>query len=297
MTIAIFGREIEREATGRLLTVLNALAREKAGLCYYSPFFKFLNDISSEDIPAGTVFSSGEDLPEDTSAILSIGGDGTFLSAVAVLKDRQIPIAGVNFGRLGFLTTVLPDKGMEWINDLLSGNYKVENRILLKAESALAPNDFYPYAVNEVSIQRKSPSMMSLNVTVDGKPLPVYRADGIVISTPTGSTAYNLSVGGPVVDPSAQVLIISPIAPHNLNVRPLIVSADSLIEVSFESRSNNSIISVDNRYFEAGQNGKVFVSKASFNFQYVSFSGNTFIEALKEKLLWGEDKRNYIKNV
>lgn len=292
MIIALFGREIDCNSRKKLERMLNAFIKRGAGLVFYEPFYWFLKKTCEIDLADFPLYNSAQDIPQDTAVMLSIGGDGTFLSAVALIKDRDIPIAGVNFGRLGFLTTILPDENDQWIDALFDGMYNIENRMLLKTSSQSMPEGFYPYAVNEVCIQRNTPSMLGVRVLVNGKELPVYWSDGIVISTPTGSTAYNLSVGGPVVDPTSKVLIISPIAPHNLNIRPLVVPSDTVIEISSQSRGRRSIVSVDNRYFEMEDNGKVFVSMAEFGYRIISFSNNTFIKALKEKLLWGEDKRN-----
>ncbi len=292
MTIALFGREIDICSKQKLEKMLNAFITRGADLLFFEPFYLFLKEKLNMHIADVRLFNSTDDIPQETAVMISVGGDGTFLSAVALIRDKDIPIAGVNFGRLGFLTTVRPDDSEDWIEDLFAGRYTTEKRLLLKTESASMPDGFNPYSVNEVSIQRQTPSMLGVKVLANGKELPVYWSDGIVIATPTGSTAYNLSVGGPVVDPNSNVLIISPIAPHNLNIRPLVVPSDTVFEISSHSRGHHSIVSVDNRYFEIEDSGKVFVSIAEFGYKIICFSNNTFINALKEKLLWGEDKRN-----
>ncbi|MBQ2148549.1 MAG: NAD(+)/NADH kinase, partial [Bacteroidales bacterium] len=183
----------------------------------------------------GEDFTSWEDLPADTELFLPLGGDGTFLQALTFVRDRGIPVAGINFGHLGFLTTARADEE-GWVDALLAGRYSVEERSLIRVTCAAFPEAFYPFALNEVSLQRRGASMLQIRVRIDGRDLPTYWADGLVISTPTGSTAYNLSVGGPVVMPSSEVMVIAPIAPHNLNVRPLVVPMSAAVELTFRSR-------------------------------------------------------------
>ena len=240
----------------------------------------------------GEDFVSWEDLPEDTDLFLSLGGDGTFLQSLTFVRDRGIPVAGINFGRLGFLTTARADDDGNWIDELLSRRYEVEERSLLRVTCAGLPQDFYPFALNEVSLQRLGASMLPVHVRIDGRELPTYWADGLVVSTPTGSTAYNLSVGGPVVMPSSEVIIIAPIAPHNLNVRPLVVPMTSSVELTFHSRERDALLTLDNRSCELPSGTTVSLARGRFGLRYVSLSDNSFIGALKTKLLWGEDRRN-----
>lgn len=247
-----------------------------------------------------TVFLSGgearwSDLPDDTDMLLSLGGDGTYLDSVALVRGRDIPVAGINFGRLGFLTTVqASEDGFPWVDDLLAGNYTVEERDLLRVrpEEGAFDSQFHPFAANEISVQRQGTGMLSIDVLIDGRPLPTYWADGIVVATPTGSTAYSLSVGGPVVLPSSKVLILAPVAPHNLNVRPLVVPITSVISLSFRSREERAVLTVDNRSTVIESGARFVISKGEYGFRHVSLSDDNFINALRTKLLWGEDKRN-----
>jgi NAD+ kinase len=240
----------------------------------------------------GEDFSSWEDLPGDTELFLSLGGDGTFLQSLTFIRDRGIPVAGINFGRLGFLTTARADEGDRWIDELLAGHYSVEERSLLRVTCADLPEDFYPFALNEISIQRRGASMLPVHVCIDGRELPTYWADGLVVSTPTGSTAYNLSVGGPVVMPSSEVMVIAPIAPHNLNVRPLVVPMDAAVELTFHSREQDALLTLDNRSCFLPSGTTVSLARGRYGLRYVSLSDNSFIGALRTKLLWGEDRRN-----
>ncbi|MEG2849308.1 MAG: NAD(+)/NADH kinase, partial [Bacteroidales bacterium] len=242
-------------------------------------------------LPKGACFSSHKDLPANVELFLSLGGDGTFLESLTLLRNRNIPIAGINFGRLGFLTTACVEENNSWIDKLLTSDYVIEERTVLNLKTEVLPLNFYPYALNEITIQRSSPVMLELEISIDGNLLPKYWADGILIASATGSTAYSLSIGGPVVTPDSRVLIIAPIAPHNLNVRPLIVPETSNIEMSCICRQNNALLTVDNRSFSINNGEKVYISKGNFSLKSVSINNN-FIAALNQKLLWGEDKRN-----
>lgn len=294
MKIALFGRDMtDADNLVRLKVLLDTLHDKKADLCYFEAFYRSLVGNKSLKIPAGSFFTSAQDLPDDTNLFLSLGGDGTFLSSLSFVRDRGIPLAGINFGRLGFLTTAKVGKDAPgWIDDLLNSNYSIQERFLLKIETSSIPHDFYPYAVNEVSIQRKDSLMLSIDVVIDSLALPTYWADGLVISTPTGSTAYSLSVGGPIVMPDSKVMIIAPIAPHNLNVRPLVVPVDSMLEIVVHSRREDAAVTIDNRTFTIPSKEKIVITKGEYCFKYVSLFDNNFIAALKNKLLWGEDKRN-----
>ena len=231
--------------------------------------------------------------PEDTDLMLSLGGDGTFLAAVDFLKGRQIPVAGINFGRLGFLTTARVDEGdNSWIEDLVNRKFDIEPRLLLQASGVEMPEGVHPYCLNEFSLMRLGPSMLEISVSIDGKALPTYWADGVLVATPTGSTAYSLSVGGPIVAPDTECLIICPTAPHNLNVRPIVVNAGSKIEISFKSKENAANMSVDNHGFHVASGSCITLSQAPHKALYVTLRDMSFIDALRDKLMWGDDIRN-----
>lgn len=247
----------------------------------------------AEVVIFGKDFSSCDDLPADTGLLLSLGGDGTFLKSLSLVRGREIPVAGINFGRLGFLTTAKVEPGnLGWIDDLVSGNFVVERRDLLKVSCDALPEDFYPYAGNECTIQRHGASMLAIDASLDGRPIPTYWSDGVVVATATGSTAYSLSVGGPIVMPSSKVFVLAPIAPHNLNMRPLVVPDDSVIELTLTAREGSAVLTLDNRSLRIPSGSRVTVTKGEYGFCYASLSENTFINALRTKLLWGEDRRN-----
>ena len=231
--------------------------------------------------------ASGEkDLQGGTDLILSIGGDGTYLSAAEIAARCGIPLLGVNFGRLGFLSDCPPQKVAP---ALLGGRYLVEDSEVLQSSMEGAP---VQYALNEIVVSRIGAAMLGVDVTLDGESLPTYWADGLLVATSSGSTAYSLSVGGPICTPDSQVLIISPIAPHNLNVRPLIVPASARISLSLRSRNPEVMLSHDNRTQCVGREACIGISVAQFSLKRVRLPEINFIGALRSKLFWGEDVRN-----
>ena len=236
------------------------------------------------------VLQEGE-VPSDDDFLLSVGGDGTFLSAAVLAVQNEVPIVGVNLGRLGFLSENRPEDVAEAI---LSGDYTVENRTLLHADVVTGEDyiDSWPYALNEVTVRRSGSAMIGVDVSVDGIHLPTYWADGLIISTSSGSTAYSLSVGGPIVLPESKVIIISPIAPHNMNVRPLVVPDTSKVKLKMYSRDGLFEFSADNRITQLKESVEIGVSMAQFSLKRVRLNKSNFINALTEKLFWGEDVRN-----
>ena len=228
---------------------------------------------------------------ENTDMLLSVGGDGTFLTAAMMAAGKDIPVAGVNMGRMGFLSENRPD---DFAQSLLSGEYCIETRTMLRADVVTGNVliDDFPYSLNEMAVRRTGAAMLSVDVCVDGVMLPTYWGDGLVISTSSGSTAYSLSVGGPIVLPESKVLIIAPIAPHNLNMRPLVVPDTSVITLKIHSRDGHFEFSADNRTAEISENNMIEIKMAHFSLRRVRLNKSNFIQALTEKLYWGEDVRN-----
>ncbi|MCI2060716.1 MAG: NAD(+)/NADH kinase [Bacteroidales bacterium] len=237
---------------------------------------------------------SREDVRKGTDMVLSVGGDGTFLSASKRVADSGIPILGVNLGRLGFLSENRPE---DIPAALKNADYELENRTMLKAslpQTAEVPDplSFWPYALNEITVHRSGAAMLGINVSVNGDSLPTYWADGLLVATSSGSTAYSLSAGGPICTPDAKVLIIAPIAPHNLNVRPLVVPENTRINISTVSRDGNVILTMDNRTLTVDDSTSIDVSVAQFSLKRVRLPKSSFVKALTSKLFWGEDIRN-----
>lgn len=228
-----------------------------------------------------------EDLQPGTGLLLSVGGDGTFLSASKRVGNSGVPVLGVNLGRLGFLSENRPEEVLE---PVLQRKYTVEDRSLLAVDGL--DEGMYPYALNEVAFLRSGAAILGIKVSVDGQPLPPYWADGLLVATSSGSTAYSLSVGGPICMPDAPVLIIAPIAPHNLNVRPLIVPESAQIEIEAISRDGGVRVSLDNRTLDAPSSVRLKVRVAQFSLKKVRLPGSGFVKALTSKLFWGEDIRS-----
>ena len=239
------------------------------------------------------VMQPGETALNDADILLSVGGDGTFLAASALAAPCGVPVVGVNLGRLGFLSENRPENVAK---ALLDGDYVMEDATVLTAvsdeEGLFDEAGLWPFAFNEFTVHRTSSAILGVDVSVNGTPLPTYWADGLILSTSAGSTAYSLSVGGPIVMPGAKALIITPIASHNLNIRPLIVPDDAVVSFKVHSRDGKAIFTADNRSVEIPDGASVIMSMAQFSLKRVRLNSSNFINALTEKLFWGEDIRN-----
>lgn len=224
---------------------------------------------------------------------LSLGGDGTFLNSAAHIGIKNTPILGINMGRLGFLADVLVDHMIPSVQAMLNGELQIEERSLLAVICSDGTVLDYPYALNEVSILKQdSSSMISIHASLNGEPIHTYQADGLLVSTPTGSTAYSMSVGGPIVVPQASNFILSPVASHSLNVRPLIVPDSWVIDLEIHSRSNCYQLALDGRNTIMSEQAKLKITKADFGVKILKQPHHTFFDNLKNKLMWGVDKRN-----
>ena len=261
MTVAIYIGSGEIEKDERLLRFIDELTA--GGLDVYR-----LHD--------------GAPLLPGTDMLLSVGGDGTFLSASMLVAETDIPIVGVNMGRVGFLSENRPE---DVVSALLSGEYTIEERAMLQSSTGAC-------ALNEMTIHRSGAAILGVDVSVDGVCLPTYWADGIIVSTSSGSTAYSLSAGGPIVLPESEVIIIAPIAPHNLNVRPLIVPDTASVSIRMHSRDEKVVFTADNRTWNLDSDLKIDIAVAQFSLKRVRLNKSDFINALTEKLHWGDDIRN-----
>lgn len=261
-------------------------------LALYMPKTQLRSDDRFKQMLAGlegcgiSYISSSSDLDADTDILLSIGGDGTYLSAADIALDSHVPVLGVNFGRLGFLSDCPPEDAAAAI---MSGDYLIEDREMLECSvDGGAPM----HALNEVAVTRIGTAMLGVDVCVNGEPLPTFWADGLLVATSSGSTAYSLSVGGPICTPDSQVHIIAPVAPHNLNVRPLIVPSTARLDIALQSRNEEVTLALDNRDRAVGRDTRLAVSMAQFSLKRVRLPRINFITALRTKLFWGEDVRN-----
>ena len=233
---------------------------------------------------------SRADVRPGTDLLISFGGDGTFLSAAHRVADAGIPILGVNLGRLGFLSS---HRAENVAAHILSGDYVVVERTMLQVSvEGFQIENFWPYAVNEAGLHRADADTLGIDASIDGTPLPVYWADGLLVSTSSGSTAYSLSAGGPICMPAAGVLLLTPVAPHNLNLRPMVVPSCSVLTLKSRSRSGEAVLTVDNRNYTIPDGAVVEVRQAPFKLRKVCLDGDSFIDALRSRLFWGQDVRN-----
>ena len=290
MTIALFGKNFAPENADYLRQLLNELAENQAKIAIYKPFA----DIIAAFIPEGinyTVFHSHADLKADL--LFSIGGDGTILDAVPLVLDSGMPVAGINMGRLGFLSSISKTEISKAVESVLSGEYGVEQRTLLEL---VAPENVFGdvrYALNELNVIRNHEhSLLAIKVFVDDVYLNTYWGDGILLATPTGSTAYSLSAGGPIIAPNAKNFVITPIAAHNLTVRPIVIPDDSEIRIQVEGREKKFVFSMDSRTCALDTSVQLKVRKADFCIHLVRMKDEDFFGTIRNKLMWGKDNRN-----
>ena len=289
MKVAIFGSPFQSDKLNQIWSVFDALRQLDAEIWVSRTFWDFLRSTLINLPPIKGVIEDG-DFAADFA--LSIGGDGTFLRTAHRIGRRGIPILGINTGRLGFLADVDCIEVESVMTDLFKQNFHIDDFELLRLSvNGLYPPE-YPCALNEIAIlKRDSSSMINIHVWVNGEYLNGYQADGLVIATPTGSTAYAMSVGGPIVMPSSKNLVIAPVAPHNLTARPLILDESSVIDLEVDSRSQNYLVAIDGISVTMSCIEKLQVTKADYTIKSIKRQGNTFIHTLRKKLLWGIDPR------
>jgi NAD+ kinase len=290
MKIAIFGNIYRTVIISHIELLFNYFKGKDVEFLLDSELFEFVRKKGNSYMELAKIIQD-DDFEADIA--LSIGGDGTFLNTAARIGRKNIPILGVNTGRLGFLADVASEDILQAMNAIISSQFIVEERSLLLVETSDGTTFDYPYALNEVSVLKQdSSSMMSINASVNGEMVHTYQADGLLVSTPTGSTAYSMSVGGPLMVPQAQNFILSPVASHSLNVRPLIVPDTWTIELEVHSRSHCFLVAIDGRSKVLEQTTKLKITKADYSIKIVKQMNHTFFDTLKNKLMWGVDKRN-----
>jgi NAD+ kinase len=293
MKIAIYGQSADIISKNIFLELLSISKSENIILLIEKKYNSILLK-KSKISHNHKLFSSYEDLDNTVDLMITIGGDGTLLRSITFVRDLGIPIIGINTGRLGFLATLNQELLNIELKKILKGEFNVEERSLLEVNID-NNNDFsdFNFALNEVSVGRKNTtSMIEIKTTLNGEYLNTYWADGLIVSTPTGSTGYSLSCGGPIMTPSSQTFSITPIAPHNLNARPLVISDEIKIELSVEGREESHLLSLDSRINSLKNNVKIKIKKANYKIKLASFKNNSFYKTLRSKLLWGEDRRN-----
>ena len=293
MRIAIFGKNLNEENQPYMHRLMLDLMRNDVEVIVYKPFLERIKMVVPETLQP-QAFSTHEELKGRADLMFSIGGDGTILDAVPLLRDSGIPILGINMGRLGFISSVAKEEIERAVDDILHGRYSTERRSLLEL---VAPqgvfHDEVNYALNEINIIRNPEhSLLAIKVFVNDVFLNTYWGDGILMATPTGSTAYSLSAGGPILTPDARNFVITPIAAHNLTVRPIVIPDDSVVRIHVEGREKQFVFSMDSRVSALDTSTELVVRKADFCIHTVRMEDTDFFSTIRNKLMWGKDNRN-----
>ena len=289
MKFAIFGNTYQAKKSSHAKELFRLLEKHRAELYICRDFYHFLTNDLKLEIKDATLFD-GDHFEADM--VISIGGDGTFLKAAGREGRKNIPILGINTGRLGFLADVSPEEMEETFNEIHKGQYNVEERSVLQLSSNKKKMEILPYALNDIAIlKRDSSSMITIHTSINDAYLATYQADGLIIATPTGSTAYSLSVGGPIIVPHSNTIAITPVAPHSLNIRPIVIRDDWKITLDVESRSHNFLVSIDGSSESFTENDRITINRADYTIKVVKRLNHVFFDTLRSKMMWGIDSR------
>ena len=289
LKFALFGNIFQTKKSASIQKVLSCLSEYGAELYVDMEYYYFLKDSQRLEVNAKKVFV-GDDF--ETDFVISMGGDGTFLKAAERVRQKMIPILGVNMGRLGFLADINPNDIEKCVKAIYEEDYSIENRALIQVDTDGEKLEGYNCALNDVAIlKRDTASMISIRTHINGDYLTTYQADGLVISTPTGSTAYSLSNGGPIIVPGTKVFSMTAVAPHSMNIRPIVLSDSSEITLTVESRSHNFLIAIDGRSEKCKEGTKLTLRRAPYDVKVVKRSDQRYFNTLREKMMWGVDQR------
>lgn len=294
MKIGIYGQFYHENSETYFLLLLDALQKKGATVVIEENLLKILNQ-NQNITQTFSNLPSFKELDKSFDYFFSIGGDGTILKAVAFVADLNIPIVGINTGRLGFLATIQKEEMTDSLNKILDGEYTISERTLLTVETYPQVDEIQPldFALNEIAINRRNTSsMIKVDTWINDNYLTSYWSDGLIVATPTGSTGYSLSCGGPILEPSSSNFLLTPIAPHNLSARPLVVPDSSVLSLEVSGREDSFLLSLDSRTATVESDTKVIIKKAPFTIKLLQLHDDSFIQTLRKKLLWGEDKRN-----
>lgn len=292
MKAAIYSRIMEEGQQEHVQVFFDELAKQKIQPLIFENYFEQIKN-SIQLPPDTTTFSLAEHITDEIEFIISLGGDGTLLDTITLVRDKPIYVMGINFGRLGFLASIGKEEIKEAIQSIGKRTFVIDKRTMIHLDADLPLFGNVPYALNEFSIhKRDTASMIKIHTYLNGEFLNTYWADGLIVATPTGSTGYSLSCGGPIVFPESGSFVITPVAPHNLNARPIIVPDDNVISFEVESRTDNIICALDSRREMVGKNVSLAVRKESFDISLLRLGENSFLQTLHNKLTWGLDKRN-----
>lgn len=291
MRIGIYGRSFDDSFSPYIQDFFDKLGELEWELFIFEPFSSFLE--SRVKLPKNSIFFKKHTEIESCTYMFTIGGDGTFLDAVGMVRDKGIPLVGINTGRLGFLATIQKENILNVLDQIAWGNFKVTKRSLISLETKEGLFGDTNFALNEVSIHKKdSSSMITIHTFLDGDYLNSYWADGLIVSSPTGSTAYSLSCGGPIILPGSKNHVITPIAPHNLNVRPVVLPDQTEITMKVEGRGKEFWVALDSRSEAINASVELTIKKAEFYIHILEAHDQNFFNTLRNKMLWGLDKRN-----
>lgn len=291
MKIAVYGKHFDDEFSPAIQRLVDYLHEKQIQILVYEKFFGLLS--SKIQLSSGVkVFSDYRSIT-GVHSLISIGGDGTLLSTVRIVRDSNVPVLGINTGRLGFLSHVSIEDIESALEALISNNFQLDKRSLIRLSSPQREFSSFPFALNEITLLNKGRnSMIAVKVNVDGQYMTTYWADGLIAATPTGSTAYSLSCGGPIIMPGSNSFVLTPIAAHNLNVRPFVLPDSSEITLKAEGRDPEFLLTLDSKTFTIDHETSVALSLAPFTINLVSFGDNNFFNTIRNKMNWGVDKRN-----
>ncbi len=289
LRFALFGNIYQARKSASIQKVLSCIANHDAELFVDMEYYYFLKDNQRLDVNATKVFTDDD---FDADFVISMGGDGTFLKAASRVGRKDIPILGVNMGRLGFLADISPDDIEHCIDALAQDDFAIESRALIQVEADGQPLGDFSYALNDVAVlKRDTASMISIRANINGQYLNTYQADGLIVSTPTGSTAYSLSNGGPIIVPGTKVFSMTAVAPHSLNVRPIVIPDSAVVELDVESRSHNFLVAIDGRSEKCKEGTKISLRRAPYDVKVVKRSDQRYFNTLREKMMWGAETR------
>jgi NAD+ kinase len=292
MKIAIYSRGIENDQQKDMVSLLQELEAYKVEAVFFQDFFNQF--YSAVDMKGKySTFNAAEDLEDSIDCMISLGGDGTLLDTVTLVRDKGIPVLGINYGRLGFLANIGKEDLHIAISALVERTYVTEHRTLIHLDADIPIFENVPYALNEFTLQKKdSSSMIKIHTYLNGEFLNTYWADGLIVATPTGSTGYSLSCNGPIVFPESGSFVITPVAPHNLNIRPIVIPDNNIISFEVEGRTDAFICTLDSRRVVVPKEAQLAVKKEKFGINLIRLNENNFLQTLRNKLSWGLDKRN-----
>ncbi len=297
MRIALFGKGYSDFQKKFLQLLLDVLHDSDIEVIFFEPYLKSLTDaVLFHQSPK--TFSTYEEVAQQADMLFSVGGDGTILDTVPYVRGSGIPILGINLGRMGFLSSVSKDEIEEAVKHVKSGNYTLDKRALLQLESPVDLFGNLNFALNDLTIYRNAnPSLILVHVYIDDLFLNTYYGDGLIVATPTGSTAYSLSVGGPILTPGSQNFVIAPIASHNLTVRPIVIQNSSTIKIRVEGREAQYLMSLDSRQRQINKEVELVIKKCDFEINLITMPHKTFFSTIRDKLLWGVDYRQQQSNL